>query len=109
MNISKMDELILGGALEVTSITDSGEFTYSFTDKVKDAFPEVYEELQTHIAATILGFVDLGFLEILPGDDGGLVRLTDKAFDPKARDGLGEIDIINLDMIINGFATNFEG
>ena len=84
MDKPSIDELILKGIIEVSSInSETGEFLYNFTDKVYDLLPSLMEDNIASLQEDILYFVDNGFLEMLE-DDETRVRLTPKAFNKEA-------------------------
>ena len=81
--ISKIiDELILEGGLEVAGIDpDSGDILYSFTPKVKDLMPDLYDEHLNFINDELMilwekGYVDIDFLK-----DDPLISLNEKSYD----------------------------
>jgi len=87
------DELILEGAIEVSSIdSKTGEFLYNFTPKMKEVSPELYGEHMNNVSQDIMYFWERGFL--LMNDitsQNPIIRLSDKAFDIK------EIALLPLD------------
>ncbi len=103
MDHSKIDELILNGSLEVSGITDDGNFTFVFTDKLKENDPETYAAVVTHFYSLIAKFWELGFIEFDMSDANPLVTLTEKAFDKTEIDKLSEIERINLGLVIQSF------
>ena len=78
-----IEKLILEGGLEVAGIdSENGSFLYSFTPKIKELMPELYNDHLNRVNAEILslwerGYVDIDFLAKDP-----VVTLTDKSFDP---------------------------
>lgn len=104
MDSSKIDELILNGGLEVSGITEDGNFTFVFTDKLKEVDPEVYEAVITHFYSIITKFWEMGFLEFDIADENPFVRLTEKVFDKLEIDKLSEIEKINLNLMIQALA-----
>ncbi len=104
MDTEKIDELILNGSLEISGITEDGNFTFVFTDKLKENDPETYAAVVSHFYSLITKFWEMGFLEFDMSDSNPLVRLTEKAFDKNAIDQLEEIEKINLRLIIQGLS-----
>ena len=96
-----VEELILEGIVEVSGIdSESGEFLYSFTDKVKQALPEMLEKRLKHIHAKILFFWRLGFIDIDdPRSSNPIVMLSEKAFDDDAVNQLPEEKRLDLEQI----------
>jgi hypothetical protein len=79
-----IDYLILNGGLELMGIDSSnGEFLYSFTPKIKELMPELYEQ---HIQDTnnkVLKLWEKGFLDIDLMENDPVVSITEKALDEK--------------------------
>lgn len=78
-----MEELILSGAVEVASIdSESGEFLYSFTPKLREIMPALWNDRLEFIYEEIVHFEELGFLFVEDIDSKNpIISLTDKAFD----------------------------
>jgi hypothetical protein len=95
-NLTKLEELILNGALEVDGLTDSGAFLYKFTDKLKDIEPALYEAIQKRMYREIMILWESGFVTMDVTEDNPVVNLTDKAFDKDALDKLPEQIRANL-------------
>jgi hypothetical protein len=78
-----IEELILSGALEVSGIDkETGEFLYSFTNKLPEVMPEFVNKRLEFIKSEMNFFLELGFLEINdPDADNPILFLSDKAFD----------------------------
>lgn len=81
--ISKIiDNLILEGGIEVAGIDpETNEMLYSFTPKVKEIMPELYEDHLNFVNAELMllwekGYVNIDFLK-----DDPLISLSDKAYD----------------------------
>jgi hypothetical protein len=80
----EFDNLILSGALEPAGIdSETGEMLYSFTNKLKDVSPELYNETQKMINREIMGLWEKGFIDVDLMDDDPMARLTLKASDPE--------------------------
>lgn len=77
-----IDMLILEGGIEVAGVDpDSSEMLYSFTPKVKELMPELYNDHLNFVNDELMilwekGYVDINFLM-----DDPLISLTKKAFD----------------------------
>jgi hypothetical protein len=88
-----IDYLILNGGLELMGIDSSnGEFLYSFTPKIKEIMPELYEQ---HIQDTnnkILKLWEKGFLDIDLMENDPVVSITPKALDEKEISTLSDED-----------------
>ena len=76
-----IERLILDGALEVAGVdSEDGSLLYSFTPKIKEIMPELYNDHINNVNSEILslwerGYVDIDFLSKDP-----LVTLTRKSF-----------------------------
>lgn len=81
-----VQEMIEAGALELEGIdSESGEFLYKITDKMKDINKALYDDHLNMIYADTLYFWERGFLDISDFSSvNPLISLTSKAFDPKA-------------------------
>lgn len=82
MNNEIIDELILSGALQVAGVdSETGEFLYQFTQKLKDVSPALYDEHVNHVNGELMRLWEKGFLNINIDDDNPIVTLTGKALD----------------------------
>lgn len=81
-NNEMIDELILSGALQVAGVdSETGEFLYQFTQKLKDVSPALYDEHVNHVNGELMRLWEKGFLNINIDDDNPIVTLTAKALD----------------------------
>jgi hypothetical protein len=79
-----IDYLILNGGIEVAGIDcQVGEFLYSFTPKIKDLMPELYEEHIRDVNSHILNLWEKGFLSINFMEDDPIVNISEKGLDPE--------------------------
>lgn len=77
-----MEQLILSGALEPAGIdSETGEFLYNFTPKLKNVSPLLYEEHVAHVNGELMRLWENGFLDINLTEENPIVKLTTKAFD----------------------------
>lgn len=84
MDDKLIEKFILDGILEVAGIdAETGEFLYSFTPKVKDVYPEIYDELQNNISKEVMSLWQNGFVSMDVTEKNPVVSLTDKAFIPE--------------------------
>ena len=90
--ISKIiDTLILEGGIEVAGIDpDTGEMLYSFTPKVKEIMPELYEDHLNFVNDELMilwekGYVNIDFLK-----DDPLISLSEKAYNKDEVDKLSK-------------------
>ena len=97
---SMIDDLIITGALEVAGVdSETGDFLYQFTPKLKDVNPDLYEEHINHVNNEIMVLWELGFVDINMMDDNPKVVLTEKAFDKNELSKLDKDKIWNLNEI----------
>ena len=89
-----IERLILEGGLEVAGIdSEDGSLLYSFTPKIKELMPELYDDHVNKVNSEILslwerGYVDMDFLAKEP-----IVTLTNKSFDPIEMSKLRKQDV----------------
>lgn len=82
MNNEIIDDLILSGALQVAGVdSETGEFLYQFTQKLKDVSPALYDEHVNHVNGELMRLWEKGFLNISIHEDNPIVTLTVKALD----------------------------
>lgn len=79
-----IDDLILEGGLEVAGVDpETGEMLYSFTPKVKELMPELYQDHLNFVNDELMALWEKGFVNIDFFKDDPLIYLTDKADDPE--------------------------
>jgi hypothetical protein len=78
-----IEDLLLAGAIEVYGVDqETGEFLYSFTNKMEEILPELYKEHLNDVHSEIMYFWEHGAVNLLGMDtQNPIVSLTDKAFD----------------------------
>jgi hypothetical protein len=98
MNNVNIESLILAGAIEVAAWdAENNEFLYTFTPKLKEVLPELYEEHTRYVNSQIMYFWEMGFVNFNNiMDENPTVCLTDKAFDEDAINSLSDEDKTNL-------------
>jgi predicted RNase H-like nuclease len=74
-----IDKLILAGAVEVSGITSDGEFTYSFTDKIKEVDAQLQERIDKMFFEEVKELWELGFLNMNVTEENPIVSLTQRA------------------------------
>lgn len=85
----KIEELILAGAVEVAGVDPAtGEFLYSFTDKIYDVDPDMARNSEEMFNQSIYVLWELGFLNLNVTQQNPVVSLTEKAFDTDSSDRL---------------------
>ena len=55
-----LEHLIIQGAIEISGIDQSGEMTYSITDKLKEVHPELYMQLRDEFENNMFEMIDQG-------------------------------------------------
>ena len=82
INQEIIDKLILDGGLQVAGVdTETGEFLYQFTPKLKEISPILYEEHINHVNGELMRLWEKGFLNISIMEENPIVTLAPKAFD----------------------------
>lgn len=78
-----IEELILNGIVELSGIdSDTGEFLYNFTEKLKKDMPELWNKRMEFIKSEITFFWENGFLEVENFETNEpIIMLTEMAFD----------------------------
>jgi len=93
MNQELIDSLILSGGLQVAGIdSETGEFLYQFTPKLKEISPILYNEHVNHVNGELMRLWEKGFLDINLVDNNPIVRLTPKALDESELSRLSKED-----------------
>ena len=84
-SISKIiDELILEGGIDVAGVDpDTGEMLYTFTPKVKELMPELYQDHLNLVNDELMGLWEKGYVNINLLQDDPDISLTSKANDPE--------------------------
>jgi hypothetical protein len=96
-----IDYLILEGAVEVAGIdAKTGEFLYSFTEKLEQVDPEMYRHSIDMFQGMVKRLWEKGFLNMNIDHANPTVSLTEAAFDAEARRSLTEEESSVLDTII---------
>jgi hypothetical protein len=96
-----IEKLILDGGLETVGVDqETGELLYSFTPKIKNLMPELYNEHMTDVNSCVMKLWEKGFLEIDFFASEPIITLSEKAFDRDAVEGLSKKDRWNLFEII---------
>jgi hypothetical protein len=78
----QIEKMILDGSIEVSGIDEvSGEFLYTFTNKLAENYPELYKDTQTYFSKEMMFLWENNFVAMDITDSNPLVSLTGKAFD----------------------------
>jgi uncharacterized protein YjgD (DUF1641 family) len=79
-----INKLILDGGIEVAAIDqETGEFLYSFTPKIKELMPNVYEEHIETVNSEVMNLWEKGFLNIDLFESDPIITITEKALNKK--------------------------
>lgn len=82
MNEDFFDFLVLQGAIEPAGLdSDTGEMLYSFTNKLKDIDPKLFNSMMESFHRGVMALWERGFLNIDMLEDEPLAKLTRQAFD----------------------------
>ncbi len=94
MNLGPEEQLLLTlidqGAVEFKGFDEEGEALYSFTNKLKDVHPELYELHNNMLNKEMMYLWENGFVEMDLFSDNPVVTLSPKAFNPIKVDQLDE-------------------
>jgi hypothetical protein len=78
----QIEKMILDGSLEVSGIDEAtGEFLYTFTEKLAEQYPELYKETQTYFSKEMMFLWENNFVAMDITESNPLVSLTEKALD----------------------------
>ena len=95
-----IDYLILNGGLEVVGLdSDSGEFLYAFTPKIKELMPDLHEQHIKDVNQNVLKLWEMGFLEIDFMKADPVITIGKKAFDKAEVSRLSKDDQWHLNEI----------
>lgn len=95
-----LDYLILNGGVEVAGVdSSSGEILYSFTPKIKELMPDLYNEHLKDVNRNILDLWEKGFLNIDFMLNDPVVTISKKGLDPEEIAKLSNDDQWNLNEI----------
>lgn len=87
-----MEFLLLTGAIEAAGVDSRGEILYSFTPKIKEIMPELYEEHMRTVNREIMHLWEKGFVNFNPMEDNPTVTLAAKALDEEELEKLSKED-----------------
>lgn len=92
-----VEELILDGSIEPFGIdNETGEFLYSFTDKLKELHPELHNNFNNHFYSSVISLWEKGFIEMDVTEVDPKIHLTRKALDMLEIAKLGRNDKARL-------------
>jgi DNA-binding MarR family transcriptional regulator len=86
-----INKLILNGGLEVSAMDqDTGEILYSFTPKIKELMPDLYQEHIQTVNQEVMNLWEKGFLNIDLFEADPIITITEKALNKKNLDTLSK-------------------
>ena len=96
-----INNLILKGALEVSAVDkDTGEFLYSFTEKIKELMPNVYQEHLRSVNHEVMNLWEKGFLDIDLFSEDPIITITKKATSREAISTLSKEEKWSLSEVV---------
>jgi hypothetical protein len=96
-----IEKLILDGGLEAVAIDqESGELLYSFTPKIQELMPNLYNEHLNEVNANVMNLWEKGFVNVDFFAQDPLITLTEKAIDSKSISELSKQERWNLFEVI---------
>jgi hypothetical protein len=96
-----IEKLILDGGLETVGVDEeTGELLYSFTPKIKNLMPDLYNEHITDVNTCVMALWEKGFLEIDFFAEEPIITLSEKALNKTEVEALSKKDRWNLFEII---------
>jgi hypothetical protein len=96
-----IEKLILDGGLEAVAIDqESGELLYSFTPKIQELMPNLYNEHLNEVNANVMNLWEKGFVNVDFFAQDPLITLTEKAVDSKSVSELSKQERWNLFEVI---------
>ena len=96
-----IEKLILDGGLEAVAIDqESGELLYSFTPKIQELMPNLYNEHLNEVNSNVMNLWEKGFINIDFFAKDPLITLTEKAVDSNSINELSKHERWNLFEVI---------
>ena len=88
-----INKLILNGGIEVSAMDqDTGEILYSFTPKIKELMPDLYQEHIQTVNQEVMNLWEKGFLEMDLFQSDPIITITEKALNKKYVDTLSKLE-----------------
>ena len=99
-----IDALISFGALELEAIdAESGQLVYRVTEKLKEVFPAMYDELSEQIYKDTMSLWQKGLLSMDVTSDNPLVSPTEAALDRANWTNLSDGEYSTMNTIMRAF------
>ena len=97
-----LDDLVQQGALEIVGIdSKTGDFLYTFTEKLADINPNFYNAMLDDFHSSIMRLWEYGFFSMDVTEKNPVVKVTEKIFDETALGQLSDNDRTILDDVLN--------
>jgi hypothetical protein len=97
-----MEDLMLQGAIEIVGVdAETGEFLYTFTQKLAEINPKIYQAMIEDFHSSIMRLWEAGFLSMDITSENPIVKATEKVFDKESIAKLSKNDQIALEDILN--------
>ena len=96
-----INSLILSGGLEVAALDeDTGEMLYSFTPKIQELMPDLYDEHIRGVNSEVMNLWEKGFLNLDLFEKDPIITITPKALNKEEIQGLSKQERWSLFEII---------
>ena len=96
-----INSLILDGGLEVSAMDeDTGELLYSFTPKIKDLMPDLYQEHIQTVNSEVMNLWEKGFINLDLFEKDPIITITPKALNTEEIERLSKQERWSLFEII---------
>ena len=96
-----IDDIILKGGLEAAAIDeDTGEMLYSFTPKIQQLMPDLYNEHIRTVNSEVMNLWEKGFLNLDLFQKDPVITITPKALNREEIEGLSKQERWSLFEII---------
>lgn len=93
-----IEKMVLEGVLEISGIdSNTGEFLYSFTNKLKDIYPQLHTEMENSVSRDMMFLWENGFVTMDITSKNPVVSLTEKSFIDSEVEKLDEYHRFALD------------
>jgi hypothetical protein len=88
-----LDYYIQIGAIEVSGISEDGEFIFGITDIAKEVAPDLWKAHQDHVDESMMQLYDMGLINITYDEDlSPIFELTEEGKEVSKQFGLIQMD-----------------
>jgi hypothetical protein len=96
-----INELMIQGAIDIVGIdSETGDFLYTFTEKLATANPKIYNAMMEDLYSSMMRLWEAGFFSMDVTDKDPVVKATEKVFDKEAIQNLPRHDQFTLQDIL---------